>query len=153
MLPQQIWGEFRLLLRPFLDQYNANSQTTEFHMYEYLPFPPIASYTHWFRLSNHSLISQATPFVDETCKSNRQFTWKNGKLLKERLGRSSFSTLFAVILQVSTCHLCGWAPSLRVRRAMAPNWRYQVTHELGKSGPVETGLTRLANTALIYVNQ
>ena len=40
-------------------------QTTEFHMYEYLPFLPIAS----FRLSNPSLISQATSFADEDCET------------------------------------------------------------------------------------
>ena len=62
-------GAMRMLLRPFWGQYNMllKGQVTEFHMYEYLPFLPIASFINWFQLSDRSLISQATTFADEAC--------------------------------------------------------------------------------------
>ena len=96
--------------------------TTEFHMYKYLPFLPIE---HWFRLSNHLLISQATPFAGDA------YAWKNGLL-----------RLFAAISQVSTCHLCAWGPCMGVRRAMALFGDAKQATGEGKSGLVETGLTR-----------
>ena len=40
-------------------------QTTDFHMYEQLPFLPIAPYSTCFGFPDHSLILQATPFTDE----------------------------------------------------------------------------------------
>ena len=77
------------------------------------------------------------------------FSWKNGKLLEGRLRRVLNFTLFVAILQVSTCHLCAWGPCADVRRAMALICNAKQATGEGKSGPVETGLTRLVATALL----
>ena len=54
----------RLLLRPFFGLFEV--QTKEFHMNEHLLFCPLccAACMNWFRLSDCSLILQATPFAD-----------------------------------------------------------------------------------------
>ena len=59
---------------------------------------------HWFRLSNHFLISQATPFTDI------RLVWlifrlRKGKLLKRRLGRNP-SVVYSKISKQRT--LWGW---------------------------------------------
>ena len=106
-------------------------------MYKYLPYLAIA---HWFRLSDRSPISQATPFASDACETI-------SVRLEERTPKSFFA-LFAAILQVSTCHLCAWGPCVGVRRAMALIGDAKQATGEGKSGPVETGLTGPAATAL-----
>ena len=65
-------------------------QTTDFHMYEYLPFLPIVScntvvYSTGFDFSYRLLISQVASFTNEGCKTNRSL--RRTKLLEGRLGR------------------------------------------------------------------
>ena len=98
-----------------------------------------------FWLSNCSLISQATPFPDEACETNcslgrMESCWKENP--------KEFFALFAVILQVSTCHLCALGPCVGVHRAMVLTSDAKATGE-EKSGPVDTGLTRPAAMTLI----
>ena len=62
---------------------------------------------------------------------------------------------FAATSQASTCHLCGWEPCVGVRRAMALIGNAKQATSEGKSGPVETGLTGPAATAMtcaLHVN-
>ena len=50
-LPENFWNleAMRLLLRQFLGQYDASRRPDDrVHMYEYLPFLPIASYNTGF---------------------------------------------------------------------------------------------------------
>ena len=92
---------------------------------------------HWFQLSNRSLISQATPFTDEACKTNcllggMESCWR------ERLGRVlSHCSRPSRKFQHVTCVLgsLAWASAIGDAK--------QTTSE-GKSGQVETGLTRPA---------
>ena len=116
-------------------------ETTEFYMHEHLPFLPVAPYsTAWFRLSDRSLISQATPFADRSV-GRTENCWKT----------RSFALFAAISYYVATCHhaVCvpwhGRLPSIGLfgdaKQAMGE----------GKSGPVETGLTGPVATALPLV--
>ena len=95
-------------------------QTTGFYMHEHLPFLPVAPYstaslawphpfpllrkgvwpretnsTAWFRLSDRSLISQATPFADHSV----------GRTVTENFWKTRSFALFAAIsYYVATCH-------------------------------------------------
>ena len=73
-------------------------QTTEFHMCEYY-LSAHCVVQHWLRLSDRLFISQATPFADEVCETNRLLGRRGGVV--ERKTRKSFSALFAAISQVS----------------------------------------------------
>ena len=64
--------------------------------------------------------------------------------------KSSFA-LLAAISQDSTCHLCVLGPSVGLHRAMALIGDTKQAKSEGKSGPIETGLTRPAATALLLV--
>ena len=59
-----------------------------------------------------------------------------------------FFALFAAISQASTRHLRAWGPCVGVRRATALIGDTKQATSEGKSGPVETGLTGPAATAL-----
>ena len=63
--------------------------------------------------------------------------------------RNSFVALFAAISQVSTWYLCASGRCVGVRQAMALIGNARQATSEGKSGPVETGLTGPAATALI----
>ena len=75
---------------------------------------------YWFRLSDRSLILQATPSQMRLVRL-QLFTW-------EVVGRKTQKNfeLFAAILQVSRCQVCGWGPCVGVRRAMGSyrKWLY-----------------------------
>ena len=118
-------------------------QTTEFHMYDYLPFLPIA---HWFQLSDRSLISQATPSADVACDTII-ICLEERKVVGRKTWKSFFA-LFVAISQVSTCHLSVCGHCVGVRRAMALIGGAKQAMGEGKNGPVETGLTGPAATAL-----
>ena len=109
-------------------------QTTEFYMHEHLPFLPVAPYsTAWFRLSDRSLISQATPFADRSVK-----------LLEDSVFRTVRSHLVLCYNMSPRC-----VRAMGVCRALAyfTGDAKQAMGE-GKSGPVETGLTGPVATAL-----
>ena len=136
----------KLLLRPFSGQYDDSrgGKTTEFHMNEYLPFAlhtgvgfsdpiclPIESHTLQARLArliNHSQVRTAS-------------CW-------EKSSSNSSVALLTAIMQVSTWYLCAWGRCVGVRRAMAIIGGARQASSEGKSGPVETGLTGPAATAL-----
>ena len=131
--PENLWNleAMRLLLRPFLGQKRCFSEVRRqsfTSVHEHLPVAPYS--TAWFRLSDRSLISQATPFAD------RSVHGKNGKLLKESVFRTVRSHL------VLCCNM-----SPRCVRAMGVCRALALFGE-GKSGPVETGLTGPVATAL-----
>ena len=71
---------------------------------------------------------------------------KNGKLLED--SRNSSVALFAAILQVSTWYLCALGLCVGVGQEMAPIGNARQTTSEGKCGPVETGRTGQAATAL-----
>ena len=105
-------------------------------------FLPVAPYsTAWFRLSDRSLISQATPFADRSVIDERKIVG--------RLGLSHCSQPSRIMLQhvttLCTCH--GRLPSI------GPIWRHQASHGWRKKwsgfSPVETGLTGPVATALL----
>ena len=105
-------------------------------MHEHLPFLPVAPYsTAWFRLSDRSLISQATQIVQ-----------LEERKIVGRLGLSHCSQPSRIMLQhVTTLCAChGRLPSIGLfsdtKQAMGE----------GKSGPVETRLTGPVATALFY---
>ena len=124
-------------------------QTTEFHVNAILP---IASYTNGVGfLIQFAYGPKATPFAGEACETNRSLVLKNGKLLED--SRNSFVALFAAISQVSTWYLCALGRCMGVRQAMALIGNARQATSEGKSGPVETGLTGPATTALFwYIN-
>ena len=134
--PESVWNlrAMTLLFR---------GQTTEFHMHKHLPFLPIASHK-LVSVSYCLLISQATPFTDEACDTT---TWKMETCWKE--DSEEFFALFAVILQVSTCHLCAWGHCVSVCWAMMLIGNAKQATGGGKSGVVETGLTGLVAMVLL----
>ena len=90
--------------------------------------------------------SKATPFVGEACETNllqvrTESCW-------EKHSPNSSVTLLAAIMQVSTWFLCAWGRWVGVRRAMALIGDARQATSVKKSGPVETGLTGPAGTAL-----
>ena len=120
----------------------VGGKTTEFHTNEYLLFLPIASYTSTgvgFPI-RFAYLSKATPFAVEACETNHLYKWKvvGRKTLWTALSHCSWPSCK---FQLGTCVLGGIAwrlPSMPCRQAMGE----------GTSGPVETGLTGLAATAL-----
>ena len=85
---------------------------TDFYMHEHLPFLPVAPYsTAWFRLSNRSLISQATPFADRSV-GRTENCWKT----------RSFALFAAISYYVATCHHAVCVPW-----AFAEHWPYLAT--------------------------
>ena len=60
---------------------------------------------HCFRLSDCSLISQATSFTDVLRLARLIVRLEEQKVVGRKTRKSSFA-LFAAISQVSTCHLC-----------------------------------------------
>ena len=60
-----------------------------------------------------------------------------------RKTQKSFCAQLAAISQVLTCHLCAWGPRVGVHRAVALIGHAKQAMGEGKSGPVETGITRL----------
>ena len=113
--PENFWNleAMKLLLRPFLGQNNASRRPeTEFYMHEHLPFLPVAPYsTAWFRLSDRSLISQATPFADRSV-GRTENCWKT----------RSFALFAAISYYVATCRHAVCVPW-----AFAEHWPYLVT--------------------------
>ena len=111
---------------------------TEFNMHEYLPFLPVVSYsTTWFRLSDRSLISQTTPFVDEAGETNRSLgrmesCWNTRKIF--------FRTVCShLVLCFNISPRC--VRAMGVCQALALFCDAKQAMGEGKSGPVETGLT------------
>ena len=125
--PQKI---FRLLLRPLL------ARRQNFMCMKILV-------QHWFRLSDRSLISQATPFTDEACETTI-VCYEERKVVRRKTRKSSFA-LFTAILQVSRCQVCGWGPCVGVCRAQVSHrWRkkqssWNWTNRTGSYGPEVTG--------------
>ena len=117
--PESVWNlrAMTLLFR---------GQTTEFHMHKHLPFLPIASHK-LVSVSYCLLISQATPFTDEACDTT---TWKMETCWKE--DSEEFFALFAVILQVSTCHLCALGALRECLLSNDANWQCQASHGWGE---------------------
>ena len=106
----------------------------QFHMYEYLAFLPIVSYSTGF--SRLFVYLETTPFADVACETN--FSLRNS-------WKEDWGEFFEAI--VSTYHLCACGPCVSVCRATLIGDTKQVTSE-GKSGPVETELTGLGATTL-----
>ena len=137
----------RLLLRPLLDQYVASWRPVDMQTFTCMNVYPLCPLfvQHWYWLSNCSLTSQATPFADEAWRPIAHL--EERKVVGRKTQKSSFA-LFAVILQVSKCHLCAWGPCLSVHQAMALIGNAKQAMSGGESGTVETGLTGQAATAL-----
>ena len=66
-----------------------------------------------------------------------------------RKTRKNSFALFAAISQVLTFHLCAWGLAWGVCQALPVIGDTKQAMSEGKSGPVETGLTGLAATALL----
>ena len=90
--------------------------------------------------------SKATPFVGEACETNHSQV--RTESCCEKQSPNSSVTLLAAIMQVSTWLLCAWGHRVGVRRAMVLIGDARQATSEGKSGPVETGLTGPAGTAL-----
>ena len=119
-------------------------QTTEFHMNAILP---IASYTNGVGfLIQFAYQPKTTPIAGEACETNRSLV-RTESCWKEDLRNSSVA-LFAAISQVSTWYLCAAGRCMGVHQAMALIGNARQATGDGKCGPVETGLTGLAATAL-----
>ena len=109
--------------------------------YPFCPLRQIAAF--------HSLISQAIPFADEACETNRSLgrtesCWKTRK----RFFRTVCSHL---VLCFNVLPRCVCAMGVR------EHWPYLATPSKpwgrpGKSGPVETGLTGPVATALLQLH-
>ena len=78
-------------------------------VHEHLPVVPYS--TAWFRLSNRSLISQATPFADRSV-GRTENCWKT----------RSFALFAAISYYVATCHHAVCVPW-----AFAEHWPYLAT--------------------------
>ena len=94
----------------------------------------------------HLLISQAIPFTDEDCETNHpigrtESCWKTQK----RSFRTVFSHLVSCFNMSPHC-----VRSIGVRRALALFADAKQAVGEGKSGLVETGLTRPLATALLW---
>ena len=77
MLPQKIVSE------TIFGEYNAYQRPDDRVSHVWLPtLSAHCVIQHWFRPSDPLLISQATPFTDEACKT-RLIAWKNRKLLED----------------------------------------------------------------------
>ena len=119
MLPQKRFWNLEamiLLLRLFWSQYYASRRLD--NRVSHVWVSTLSTHCvvqHWFRLSDRSLTSQATPFVDEACETSRSLG-RSGSCWKTR--KSSFA-LSTAISQVSTCHLCAWGPCVGGHQAMA----------------------------------
>ena len=68
----------------------------------------INHFCHWFWLSDHFMMLQATPFADEACETIIVCLeeWR----VVGRKTRNFCFAVFAAISKVSTCHLCAWEP-------------------------------------------
>ena len=75
----------------------------KFHMYEYLPFPPIASYSTGFGFPIVHLSRKPQPSQIRLARLIVHL--EERQVVGRKTGKSSFA-LFAAISQVSTCHLC-----------------------------------------------
>ena len=135
--PEKVWNleALRLLLRLLLGQYDASRRPDD-RVSDVCPLRR----TTWFCLSDCSLTSQATAFADEA--------WKNEKLLED--SDELFRTVHGHLASFSTLvvHLGAMRGRLQSNGAI---WQCQASHGDGKSGPIETGLTGLAATALCEV--
>ena len=121
-------------------------------MYEYLPFLPINCVVqYWLQLP----ISQATPFPDKAYET-RIMRLEERKVVdpEGRLGRFLFRTVRSQLAGFNMSPVCLGALRvwMCVRRAMALIGdaidNVSPSEPQGKSGPVETGLTGPAATAL-----
>ena len=135
------------ILDYFWDHFRASTmllgaQMTEFHMYEYLPFLPIASYVSSFRsfanLASHTLRR-----------------WCSRDYHNRSLGRTDFfRTVRSHLASFNMSPVC-WEPCVGVRWAMPmalTGDAKQATGE-GKSGPVETGLTGPVSEWILYPSE
>ena len=115
----------------------SEARRQSFYM-QHAPFLPIAPYsTAWFRLSDRSLISQATPFADRSV-GRTENCWKT----------RSFALFAGIPYYVATCRHAVCVPWRLPSIGPILIWRRQASHGEGKSGPVETGLTGPVATAL-----
>ena len=115
-----VWGdvspkilfEIQMLLGYFWGHFWVDTMVSEtrrqFHMYEYLAFLPIVSYSTGF--SRLFVYLETTPFADVACETN--FSLRNS--WKEDWGEF-FHTVWSCI--VSTCHLCACGPCVSVCQA------------------------------------
>ena len=62
--------------------------------------PANSTIQHWFWLSNHSLISQATPSTDKACVTNLSLEERQ---VVEKKTRKFCFVVYAAILQILTC--------------------------------------------------
>ena len=146
--PENFWNleAVSLLLRQILGQNDASRRPDDRVLHACITI--LSAPLHWFWASNHSLISQATPFADEACETNSSLgrtesCWKTRK------------RFFCAVRSASHLVLCfNMSPRcVRAMGAFAEHWLYLVTPSKpcmgeGKSGLVETGLTGAAATAL-----
>ena len=111
-------------------------------------FPACCVVQDWFQLPNLLLISQATPLVDEACKTNRleegQVVWRKTSIHTVHSHLASFN------MSPPDIRHCVCGPFIGVCRTMALIGDTKQAMSEGKSGLVETGLTGLAARALQY---
>ena len=127
-----------------MDQNDASRRPDD--RVDHLPFLPVAPYsTAWFRLSDCSLISQATPFADHSV-GRTENCWKNRKLLEDSVFRTVRSHLVLCCNMSPRC-----VRAMGVCRALALFGDAKQAMGEGKGGPVETGLTGPVATALLLL--
>ena len=108
----------------------VRGQMTEFHMYEYLPFLPIVSYSTGFGLLIVCLSRKPHP---SQMRLARLITWKNRRLLEGRLRRDLLHcSQPSHIFQHVTCVLGGLCMGLHQAMALIGDAK-QATNE-GQSG-------------------
>ena len=135
----------------FYGQCDASQRPdTEFHMYEYVPFLYIASYSTGFGFLVVHLPCKPHPLQMRLVRLIVHF--EEWKVVGSKTQRTSF-TLFAAISQFSTCHLCAWEWCMGIRQVMTLISNAKQTMSERKSGLVETKQTRPVATALCLPRQ
>ena len=94
---------------------------------------------------------KAIPFAGEACETNRSLV-RTESCWKTR-GTVPLHCMLTAISQVSTWYLCASGHCVGVRQAMALIGNARQAMSEGKSGPVETGLTGPAATALYRLSE
>ena len=140
--PEIFWnsGIMRLLLRPFLGQYNASWRPDDKVSHECHSAHCII--LHWCRLSDPVCLSAESQTLCRWSLRDWSFAFKSGKLLEGRPTEQFCCTVRSHLASFNTVPMCFGALCGRPLSNGA-NWQRQASHEWGKRWTVETGLTGL----------
>ena len=142
-------GAMRLLLRLILGQYDTSRRPNDRVSHE-------CHFAHWVYTKGASLLIQfayrlkATPFAGEVCETNHLLV-KMESCWKTR-GTVLLHCMLTAISQVSRRYLCASGHCMGVRQAMVLIGNARQAMSEG-NGPVETGLTGPAATALYRLSE